>query len=92
MDQINIHANGDIVPSAYLPLVVGNIRKHTLLEYWDAGLGEVWQKSVVRYMAQQLRSVRDMESLSNKYTNINMGNDFFIDLIDNNLDDLSLIR
>lgn len=92
MDQINIRANGDIVPSAYLPLVVGNIRKHTLLEYWDAGLGEVWQKNVVRYMAQQLRSVRDMESLSSKYTDINMGDDFFIDLIDNNLDDLSLIR
>lgn len=38
MYYISVRANGDIVASPYLPLVVGNIRKHKFEEYWDGGL------------------------------------------------------
>ena len=32
-DQVAIHANGDIVVSPYIPLIIGNVRKHSLQEY-----------------------------------------------------------
>ena len=31
-DQVAIHANGDIVVSPYIPLIIGNVRKHSLQE------------------------------------------------------------
>ncbi|MDR3988170.1 MAG: hypothetical protein Q3W98_08950, partial [Collinsella sp.] len=33
-DQVAIHANGDIVASPYIPLIIGNVRKHSLQEYY----------------------------------------------------------
>lgn len=92
LDQISVHANGDIVVSAYLPLVVGNIRKHSIDEYWDNGLNTVWSTDVVQYLVSKMQSIHDMLQITNKIADINMNNGLRIDLIDQDLNDFNLIR
>lgn len=92
LDQISIHANGDIVVSAYLPLVVGNIRNHPLGEYWECGLSTVWSTDVVQYLVSKMQSIHDMLHITNKIADINMNDGLNIDLIDQDLNDFNLIR
>ena len=63
LDQLSIHANGDIVVSAYLPLVVGNIKKYSLMEYWLNGLNSIWSTNIVQYLVSQMQSIEDMEKI-----------------------------
>lgn len=39
---LDIRANGDIVISPYLPLAAGNVSRHSLAEYWQAGFDRIW--------------------------------------------------
>lgn len=92
MDQSIIHANGDIVVSAYIPLVVGNIRKHSLVEYWEHGLNKVWTKNVVQYLVSQMQSISDMEKVTLTVADINTNECLYLDIMENDLDDLNLIK
>lgn len=92
MDQVSVHANGDIVVSAYLPLIVGNIRKHTLEEYWKSGLNTVWGTNIVQYLVSQVQSISDMERITALISDINMDGCLNIDLIENDLNNLNLIK
>lgn len=92
IDQCVIHANGDIVVSAYLPLVVGNIKKYPLVEYWNHGLNDIWSTKIVQYLASRMQSVQDMEKVTALISDINMDDGLYIDLIEQDLNDLNLIK
>lgn len=87
-----IHANGDIVVSAYLPLIVGNIRKHSLEEYWNSGLSTIWDTKIIQYFMSHMMSIHDMEMMTYKISDINMDGDIQLDVIENNYNDLNLIE
>lgn len=88
---VSIRANGDIVASPYLPLVIGNIRDHSLEDYWNAGLYQIWSKKIPCYMASFINSIADMGSLQNEFPKT-FFEDIHLDMIENDLDDLSLIK
>ncbi|MEE0449234.1 MAG: hypothetical protein UC928_04920, partial [Collinsella sp.] len=90
-DQVAIHANGDIVASPYIPLVIGNVRKHSLQDYYDAGMATAWSRSVVIALANRMHSIDEMEEVSSLIADINMGGDLRVDLIEDDLDDLSVL-
>lgn len=90
-DQVAIHANGDIVVSPYIPLIIGNVRKHSLQEYYDAGMATVWDKPVITALANRMHSIDEMEEISSLIADINMDGDLYIDLIDDDLGDLSVL-
>lgn len=92
LDQAIVHANGDIVVSAYMPIVVGNIRKHTLADYWNHGLNNIWSKHIIQYLVSRMQSIHDMEELTNAIADINMDNGLSFDLMECDLDDLNLIK
>lgn len=92
MDQVSVHANGDIVVSAYLPLVVGNVRKRSLSDYWNAGLKTIWATNVVQYLTARMQSVRDMENITTLISDINMDGCLNLDLMENDFNDLNLIK
>lgn len=92
MDQVSVHANGDIVVSAYLPLVVGNVRKRSLSDYWNAGLKTIWATNVVQYLTARMQSVSDMENITTLISDINMDGCLNLDLMENDLNDLNLIK
>lgn len=58
--HISISAEGEILPSNYLPVSIGNIKKHCLADYWDAGIGKMWTIPVVRELAECVNSISDL--------------------------------
>jgi Fe-coproporphyrin III synthase len=61
--MMHVTADGFLAPSVYLPVYLGNVRRHTIEEYWEAGMGRAWQLEVVREMAYRLRSNRDFAAM-----------------------------
>jgi Predicted Fe-S oxidoreductases len=68
LNYITVGASGDILPSPYLPIAVGNIRQHSFGEYWDSGLSTIWANPVVAKAARKIHSVHDMGKKSYKNT------------------------
>lgn len=65
--SIEILANGDISASSYFPIIFGNIRKHSLREYWEAGLDNIWgNKKYMQYVGK-IESVSNIGDFSDKY-------------------------
>ncbi len=87
MDTIIINAYGDILLSPYLPLSFGNIRNHSIVEYFDAGLCEIYSNELVQKMAGLITNCNDLNLNSTKrqVPPIFTGNDIKIDLIDDNV-------
>ncbi len=56
---MHISSDGYLMPSVYLPIVLGNIRRHRIDEYWQAGLNTAWQVRLVRELAYRVRCNRD---------------------------------
>lgn len=81
---MSIKANGDIAPSPYLPLSIGNIRCHTLQEYWDSGYPKIWKLPILKKMASTLNTVDDMQCDSMGY-NTWIDRDYSCDIIDEHL-------
>lgn len=56
---INIRSDGYISITPYWSFSVGNIKKHSLQEYWDHGLAEIWSLSIMREIAGNIYSSAD---------------------------------
>lgn len=80
VNYVDIRADGSILASPYIPLVVGNIRKHKFSEYWDAGLARMWELPIVKKLAEKICSVSDFANQS-----VYFEKDIGIDIIDENL-------
>lgn len=78
---MEIKSNGDIIASPYLQIKLGNIKNHTIKEYWDNGWTDIWNTPLFKKILKHLYSIEDLEIINtiikkyNKETN---------DLIDNN--------
>lgn len=57
--MLHLTADGSLAVSVYLPVMLGNLRRHSFEDYWQAGLGRGWQLRVVREMAYRIRSNSD---------------------------------
>lgn len=79
--QLIINSNGNLMVSPYLPIVVGSLRKHSLKEYIDEGLCNVWQSTVVQEYASKIRSVSDLGKSINGHIAF-VSNNFVLDLVD----------
>ena len=62
-NMVHISSEGSICLSIYLPIHLGNVRRHSFQEYWEAGLGRAWQLRLVREMAFRVRSNRDFAAI-----------------------------
>lgn len=80
---ISIRADGSIVPSVYLPLSVGNIRKHSIIEYWNKGLSRIWEMDILKNMSDNYRSVMTMDSKNYNLPKTFLEKDIYYDIIDN---------
>lgn len=68
-DSICILSDGSITPSIYLPGIFGNLREHTLSEYWDSGLNKIWGSEFIKRMVSELMSVSSLSMPSNNTQN-----------------------
>jgi MoaA/NifB/PqqE/SkfB family radical SAM enzyme len=62
--NVAISSDGYLTPSPYLPLFVGRVGRHSLSDYWHAGLARIWDLRLVRELAFRVRSVEDLGRLS----------------------------
>ena len=60
---LHVTSDGFLMPSVYLPVVLGNVRRHTIEAYWQAGLARAWQLRLIRTMAYRVRSNRDFRDI-----------------------------
>lgn len=60
---MEIKANGDITVSTYLPIIVGNVRKHTLKEYWNAGYDKIWGNKFIQDYISRIDNIYKFKEL-----------------------------
>lgn len=60
-EALSIKADGSITPSIYLPFSFGNVRKHTLNEYWNAGLCRIWEDPFLLRLTKKFSSIKYMQ-------------------------------
>lgn len=58
---VSIASNGDIYVTPYLPICVGNVRKYSIKEYWDAGLNKIWRNPEINEMIRNINTIYDLE-------------------------------
>lgn len=58
---MEVKANADITVTTYLPIVVGNCRKHSLKEYWDAGYKCIWNDKRVVEQVNKIQNIYDFD-------------------------------
>jgi MoaA/NifB/PqqE/SkfB family radical SAM enzyme len=91
---VEIKSDGLISASSYLPFKVGNLCKHTLKEYWDAGLGQIWNLPILRELADRVLCIEDLGTEKPGIPKVFFDNDIIIDLIDDkpfsNIDEFTL--
>lgn len=61
-----VKANGNITVSTYLPLVVGNVRKHSLREYWENGYADIWENPQVLDYIGRIKNIYDINNMEPK--------------------------
>lgn len=80
-----LKADGSIQVSPYLPITVGNIRRHKFSEYWDNGLAKMWEIPKVKELARRVVPVKDMGRSDEVIPTVWFDEDIAIDIIDDNL-------
>lgn len=78
----SIRADGSIEVSPYLPIIVGNIRKHKFSEYWNKGLAKIWSLPIVKDIANKILSIYDMGKDFSNLPKVWFEKDIEIDIID----------
>ncbi|MDR3091713.1 MAG: radical SAM protein [Clostridiales bacterium] len=86
LNSVMIRANGDVIVDPYLPLVLGNIRKHPFLQYWEHGLNNMWGHELIKKLAENIMSIRDMDNEYDNLPKIWRDKDFVVDLIDDDFE------
>ena len=60
--SMEIKSDGNIGASTYFPIYFGNIREHSLKEYWEAGFNRIWgNKKFLRYI-NKIETIADIEN------------------------------
>lgn len=59
---MEVKANGDLTVTTYLPIVVGNCKRHTLKEYWEGGYNLIWKNEQVLSYINKIQNIYDFDS------------------------------
>lgn len=76
--SMEIRNDGKLTVSTYLPIIVGDLNKHTLKEYWYAGYNTIWgNENVIKY----IKSISSTSQFNNFIPKPYQGKDIEIQLI-----------
>lgn len=62
--SMDIKSNGDLGVSAYFPIYVGNVKKHTLKKYWDNGYNKIWGNPQIQQILSKVKNIDDFKKIS----------------------------
>ena len=77
--SMEIKANGNIGFSTYIPIFVGNVRKHTLQDYWRAGFDFIWRNDKIYNKIKHIEDIYDFDKFVPRPFS---GEYIYMDLID----------
>ena len=83
--QYCIKSNGDITITPYLPITVGNVRKHSLKEYWNNGYDNIWYNKDFKNTIKSIETIYDINKL---YTKLNYNTNNFINIMREKTDEI----
>ena len=58
--NITINAYGEILVTPYLTIIVGDLKKHSLKEYIEEGLGDVWYSD---FLQQKIHTIKSWDTM-----------------------------
>lgn len=61
--DISLFADGSIAASVYLPITLGNVRRHTLGEYWFGGYDKAWEEPRLKKYIAPLTNLSGLDEL-----------------------------
>lgn len=80
--NVTIKSNGNIVATPYIPISFGNIKRHSLTEYWEHGLTSIWKNKEIQTYAKNINSVDDIGKDVEGYPALWNEEDMDLDIID----------
>lgn len=86
--NFGIYSTGDIYISPYIPITFGNVKKHTIKEYWEAGLKNIWESQLIQKFASAIRSEYDLCKI---YPSVYYDDNIKIDLVENSKQEIEEI-
>lgn len=89
---LSVSSVGDICLSPYLPIILGSVRRHSLRDYWDAGIWKCWQIPLFRDIASFYASIRDFSRTDIPVPNATFSESVSFDIIDDSVVSLSSER
>lgn len=61
---MEIKSNGELTVTTYLPIVVGNVKKHSLQEYWDRGYNKIWGNKDIIKQIDRIQNIYDFDNFT----------------------------
>jgi len=55
----SITPDGWILPSPYLTYAFGNVRKDSIIKYWEKGLNKIWQNPIMLKISKEIHTEHD---------------------------------
>lgn len=91
LDFITLSAYGDLLISPYLPISFGNLKRHTLIDYINAGFFTKWNTEFVTKIMDLVNTPEtlDVSTVNKKMPAIFSGNNINLDIIENDIENLS---
>jgi len=82
--MIGINAYGGIYISPYIPVTFGNIKRHSLSDYWNSGLSDAWSLPFVQELSAKVYDIAtlDLKSDDSNLPQIYYEESFDIDLVE----------
>lgn len=80
LSYLYINAYGQIMISPYLPIVIGDLRKHDFSYYIKNGLEDIWKNPAVKNLALRVKSSKMMDVFKDDGKEIFEENDYIIEL------------
>jgi MoaA/NifB/PqqE/SkfB family radical SAM enzyme len=77
--SFQISSSGKIMVSPYIPIFVGDINRHSLTQYWEAGLDKIWETN---FYGNRVKRICGIESLGTSLPPIYFNNHVEVDLVD----------
>ncbi|MGD9706701.1 MAG: radical SAM/SPASM domain-containing protein [Candidatus Delongbacteria bacterium] len=88
---LTINAYGDILISPYIPISFGNLKRHTIQEYIDAGLFDLPKLELVTTLCSKINNEEelDINSINPIFPELYKSELMSMDLIDDNIEEKS---
>jgi len=77
-----IKSDGMLTASSYIPIYVGNLKKHSYSDYWKSGIGQAWKLPVIQEVAEKFSSISDLGSSNSELPRIFFENSIYIDFVE----------